>query len=102
MTYSLPTRRASDLVEDMGVVDEELPHRRRKAGARRIIGNEQGGGRGTGGQRREGIGRLFELVARVDEIGFGIGFHARRQFVRSEERRVGKEGVSTCRAGWSP
>src|SRR3546814_12029117 len=21
---------------------------------------------------------------------------------RSEERRVGKEGVSTCRAGWSP
>src|SRR3546814_12172700 len=22
--------------------------------------------------------------------------------VRSEERRVGKEGVSTCRAGWSP
>src|SRR3546814_11994281 len=22
-------------------------------------------------------------------------------FVRSEERRVGKEGVSTCRSGWS-
>src|SRR3546814_13592276 len=22
--------------------------------------------------------------------------------VRSEERRVGKEGVSTCRSGWSP
>src|SRR3546814_13221631 len=25
-----------------------------------------------------------------------------RQAVRSEERRVGKEGVSTCRSRWSP
>src|SRR3546814_14787578 len=24
------------------------------------------------------------------------------QFARSEERRVGKEGVSTCRSRWSP
>src|SRR3546814_18030782 len=28
--------------------------------------------------------------------------HRRRQGVRSEERRVGKECVSTCRSRWSP
>src|SRR3546814_15496977 len=30
----------------------------------------------------------------------GRGFGKTR--ARSEERRVGKEGVSTCRSGWSP
>src|SRR3546814_11159990 len=25
-----------------------------------------------------------------------------REIIRSEERRVGKEGVSTCRSRWSP
>src|SRR3546814_15936634 len=29
--------------------------------------------------------------------GYGV-----RQYVRSEERRVGKECVSTCRSRWSP
>src|SRR3546814_12795026 len=33
------------------------------------------------------------------EIGAVDGQHER---VSSEERRVGKEGVSTCRSGWSP
>src|SRR3546814_2117061 len=28
--------------------------------------------------------------------------HERRQIERSEERRGGKEGVSTCRTRWSP
>src|SRR3546814_10550273 len=28
--------------------------------------------------------------------------HNRRGTKRSEERRVGKESVSTCRSGWSP
>src|SRR3546814_2575839 len=31
-----------------------------------------------------------------------IGLHALRQAGRSEERRVGKECVSTCRSRWSP
>src|SRR3546814_12963049 len=31
-----------------------------------------------------------------------IGFHIPRQVERSEERRVGKECVSTCRSRWSP
>src|SRR3546814_11941788 len=32
----------------------------------------------------------------------GIGAAARRIAHSSEERRVGEEGVSTCRSGWSP
>src|SRR3546814_19808714 len=45
-------------------------------------------------------GRIFdhELVAAVMKIaGDGVG-----QTRRSEERRVGKECVSTCRSRWSP
>ena len=68
-------------IEDMGVVEKELPHGRRKARARRIIGDEKRRGRRAGGERREGIRRLLERVARIDEIGFGIGFHARRQLI---------------------
>src|SRR3546814_6108376 len=31
-----------------------------------------------------------------------LGIHAHPQHHRSEERRVGKECVSTCRSRWSP
>src|SRR3546814_19069118 len=31
-----------------------------------------------------------------------LQFHSDLADARSEERRVGKEGVSTCRSGWSP
>src|SRR3546814_3101553 len=34
-------------------------------------------------------------------LGVILGGHLRRQY-RSEERRVGKECVSTCRSRWSP
>src|SRR3546814_13496654 len=34
--------------------------------------------------------------------GGGIAHRQRQLEVRSEERRVGKECVSTCRSGWSP
>src|SRR3546814_13219370 len=37
----------------------------------------------------------------LTQSGNGAGGTARVQ-VRSEERRVGKECVSTCRSGWSP
>src|SRR3546814_11870227 len=33
--------------------------------------------------------------------GSGVGVGG-RLLARSEERRFGKEGVSTCRSGWSP
>src|SRR3546814_5260043 len=55
--------------------------------------------------------RLTELQNRVDETVFvGIQNGAYGQYVlvlhrhkvRSEERRVGKECVSTCRSRWSP
>src|SRR3546814_8866162 len=58
---------------------------------------------------------LFAAIARVevlragasavygtDAIGGVINFITRTQFQRSEERRVGKECVSTCRTRWSP
>src|SRR3546814_19978373 len=33
---------------------------------------------------------------------YGEGYAGRTVVSRSEERRVGKEGVSTCRSRWSP
>src|SRR3546814_12898680 len=35
-------------------------------------------------------------------VGAGLGAGAGEVFLRSEERRVGKEWVSTCRSRWSP
>src|SRR3546814_13887175 len=47
-----------------------------------------------------------QVGERFGNVAFGIddGNHRRGQFApsRSEERRVGKECVSTCRSGWSP
>src|SRR3546814_20951183 len=42
-----------------------------------------------------------KLVSKVDKNGWTTwNWHARS--IRSEERRVGKECVSTCRSRWSP
>src|SRR3546814_10717420 len=38
----------------------------------------------------------------VKTVGAEVIFAATECFVRSEERRVGKECVSTCRSRWSP
>src|SRR3546814_3614472 len=35
-------------------------------------------------------------------IGIGSSYPHRERLIRSEERRVGKECVSTCRSRWSP
>src|SRR3546814_18550862 len=40
------------------------------------------------------VGGLDKITETLDMIGFNLG--------RSEERRVGKECVSTCRSRWSP
>src|SRR3546814_7021605 len=51
------------------------------------------------GERRGG-GRDERERAKGDGAPEEIGFHACPE--RSEERRVGKECVSTCRSRWSP
>src|SRR3546814_4331191 len=45
--------------------------------------------------RRSLSNRHLQLIAIGGAIGTGL-------FMRSEERRVGKECVSTCRSRWSP
>src|SRR3546814_15781788 len=55
--------------------------------------------------RREIAFTLPELHKHVEEFAFMLGVQRRHygtQAARSEERRVGKECVSTCRSRWSP
>src|SRR3546814_13705555 len=47
--------------------------------------------------RRTTFGIPHIKAADEGSLGFGLGFA-----YRSEERRVGKEWVSTCRSRWSP
>src|SRR3546814_12990532 len=49
-----------------------------------------------GGHRRIAVGRSERLVDVLDVVGDAL------RLARSEERRVGKEGVSTCGSRWSP
>src|SRR3546814_20743665 len=44
----------------------------------------------------------FALTSDDRQIAMLPMFHSFGFIVRSEERRVGKECVSTCRSGWSP
>src|SRR3546814_18870417 len=74
----------------------------------------QAGGQGEELERRAGRAtrdgpvdlRVEVVLAAVEAAqGTGAGLHARGgdvQALRSEERRVGKECVSTCRSRWSP
>src|SRR3546814_980360 len=62
--------------------------------------------RGEAGQLAVAVG-LAQLVAdRILVAGLPLGGavaqHQMREVERSEERRVGKECVSTCRSRWSP
>src|SRR3546814_18151450 len=47
------------------------------------------------GDRDGGAKSISLVIIEADRPGFSKG-------KRSEERRVGKEGVSTCRSRWSP
>src|SRR3546814_10561981 len=57
------------------------------------VQNNDGFARGLGQAGGQG-GFLAEIPAQPDGPDVGVG--------RSEERRVGKECVSTCRSRWSP
>src|SRR3546814_7475193 len=48
------------------------------------------------------VGRLIGLTVFLGTLGASIGGAPLAFLVRSEERRVGKECVSTCRSRWSP
>src|SRR3546814_19232686 len=48
------------------------------------------------------VGNLWEFVPYNDPITIGMASPALVNQARSEERRVGKECVSTCRSRWSP
>src|SRR3546814_18401093 len=74
------------------------------------IGDDVGADLQLGEHAGRGIERMAAGAAAGDD---GAGMAGRRQavaqgvescqaLVRSEERRVGKEGVSTCRSRWSP
>src|SRR3546814_20463039 len=45
-------------------------------------------------------------IVRLNDLFYGVMRHddeeSWHRFIRSEERRVGKECVSTCRSRWSP
>src|SRR3546814_12331869 len=58
-----------------------------------LVGYELGGGHGH-------VHRLMPLVRALEQRGHRVTFFLRN--IRSEERRVGKECVSTCRSRWSP
>src|SRR3546814_4791594 len=44
----------------------------------------------------------FLLRQRAHQMSNSVTFKKQGNFQRSEERRVGKEGVSTCKSRWSP
>src|SRR3546814_19456867 len=72
------------------------------------IASGRRGGRGAGGQRQRGEGQQrdadIHAAKLADRAGAGncSAAQAPREAPRSEERRVGKECVSTCRSRWSP
>src|SRR3546814_13704251 len=58
-------------------------------------------GRGEVDEHVAALRELRDIAALVDAVMMLPGFRDRRG-ERSEERRVGKEGVSTCRSRWWP
>src|SRR3546814_5573800 len=95
--------RISDWSSD--VCSSDLPRRMLHRGElprEAALGHRQ---RRGAGRARGSVARLAVFVSRHrPEFGYGaaIGGSRRAPFNRSEERRVGKECVSTCRSRWSP
>src|SRR3546814_13446609 len=92
---------SSDLQARLAEGADELGHDRLELGAAGLVG-----------QRGGGAGQVERVLAQVHAVGDGPGGEAAIHAVvalavdvehrRSEERRVGKECVSTCRSRWSP
>src|SRR3546814_7812039 len=60
------------------------------------------GDRGQEAEQGVGLRALVRIRGRGDDVHQRRGVVAEQAATRSEERRVGKECVSTCRSRWSP
>src|SRR3546814_17286986 len=103
MTHAFPNRRASDLcvvgvvVYTSGVWGAQHEKTAENAGLPCIFRAN----RKTSMLDIQRCGGLVRLPPHLfHALGDGLG--GERPFERSEERRVGKECVSTCRSRWSP
>src|SRR3546814_12856977 len=72
------------------------------AGRGRFPARGGGGGPGGGDRLRRDRRLAYRTSARRARACQGEGGRDRHSALRSEERRVGKECVSTCRSRWSP
>src|SRR3546814_16896842 len=108
LPHPFPTVSSSILVEMHWGLDLDLMHQHlrldRRAGYVAVaVGAVGGADRHTEGGAPEG-GFLIEIVGAGidDDGGEATAMHRVTPELRSEERRVGKECVSTCRSRWSP
>src|SRR3546814_14786312 len=91
--------RAGEAVhDDRAVLAVELAHDGEEVGVRVALVQEQGLGGSGGGE----VGGDLQLQFECAPLGRAWGEVAEVVQARSEERRVGKECVSTCRARWAP
>src|SRR3546814_13182842 len=99
MTHAFPTRRPSGRLPDTlrGLVAARLdglePDERRVLDDCAVLG-------------RRGPVSAIEVMAHkrlgIEDVAPVLSALVAKELLRSEERRVGKECVSTCRSRWSP
>src|SRR3546814_17513509 len=111
MTHPFPTRRSSDLLKGIGkdevaavagdLVEVESLYAAKKLiaalGSSLVEGRQNGLGYDTSSLSALRLNTGISGLERADVI-----LLAGTNLRRSEERRVGKECVSTCRSRWSP
>src|SRR3546814_19211078 len=110
MTPSFPTRRSSDVGNRVGLGwATTIVFRATKAGTFEYVctipGHKAAGmfGKLVVGDVKEVTSTAVDVAKDPYEVGEPVGDRTPRHIdYRSEERRVGKECVSTCRSRWSP
>src|SRR3546814_12368187 len=108
LTHACPTRRSSELV--MADARKQGERMRRKAGLRNVTSYEQKhvpgdaihemGGARMGADPRASVLNKWNQAHEAANLFVTDG--SQMNSIRSEERRVGKECVGTCRSRWSP
>src|SRR3546814_5246531 len=89
---------SSDLLEVVAAHVHRVPQRDVLRAERDHVDDQP-----TGRQRREDVRAPGQVLLHNVVLGGAPQRGARHTLVlRSEERRVGKEGVRTCRSRWSP